>query len=350
MTHKNILQYLNFSSEQINKVVQKNIDLKASQARSINGIPFKMVDHFKKLSVGGKKIRGTLVKLGYLAGSGKENENILQASASIEIFHTGILIHDDIMDKSSQRRGEITTHELFSKGINKDYGHNMAISLGDFSFYLSIEMLLKSNFNVDLVIKATQLYSEFAQRLVHGQVLDISTETLSKIDQDYILKIYRYKTAEYTGVMPLLIGYILSGINDEKIYNALVNYGTCLGWAFQIHDDVLDIYGVEESIQKPLGGDIIEGKNTLLNYYLNKYGTKDQIEFISSLKSKSFLSQEQLEQVKKIYADCGALNKVKQIAIDYVEQGKKEISIISKNPEITTLLNELIDYMLYRIS
>jgi len=350
MTHQNIIEYLKTTSEKINQIVNDQIDLKIDEAKTINSLPYQMVNHFKLLSSKGKNIRGTLVNLGYQVGQESEDQKILKAASAIEIFQTGILVHDDIMDKSPSRRGLLTTHELFKNTFDEQYGNNMAISLGDFSFYFSIETLLDSGFDTKLVLQATKLYSQFSQRLVHGQVLDISTETLNNVNQDYILKIYKYKTAEYTGIMPLLIGYILSGKNDNKVYESLVKYGTCFGWAFQIQDDVLDIFGKSNQTGKPLGGDILEGKNTLLNYYLEQYASQDDIYFVKSFKGKKRISDQDLIKLQDIYKNCGSLQKVKQIAHEYVEMGKNEIQNITTNSKTSILLTELIDYMIYRMS
>lgn len=189
---------------------------------------------------GGKRIRGTLVKLGYELGRGGKwemgsgkievGDGILKIAAALEILHTALLIHDDIMDKSPTRRGQPALYEALGGG---HYGISQAISLGDIGLYLPIKIISEANFLGEYRLKALSFLSQTLVNTGWGQVLDVEGV---REDRDFI---NLFKTAKYTIAGPLQLGAILAGA-DEQLIRVLGEFGENLGIAFQIHDDILD--------------------------------------------------------------------------------------------------------------
>ncbi|GIW69335.1 MAG: geranylgeranyl pyrophosphate synthase [Patescibacteria group bacterium] len=336
------------SSLRINVLLNDLIDSKIKELGSIDSTFEKMLIHFKELSQGGKKFRGGLVKLGYLASGGSATEEIYYPGAAIEIFQTGILVHDDISDKASRRRGVPTIHEVFESEYDSSYGFDMAMYAGDFSFYFSYEVLLNSKFPKDLIIKACDVYSKYTQSIVAGQVMDVSASKMKMdVDDVFIKKVYKYKTSQYTGVLPLLLGYELAGSSDADVREALIKYGECLGLIYQIQDDILDIFGDEINTGKILGRDITEGKNTLLSKYALTSGDHAHVSELKELFGKN-LTETDILKAREIMVQTGSLEKVKKIVDENRELALKQINNITSISEISSILESLIDYVYYR--
>lgn len=319
-------------------------------------IPGKILERFLVSCRKGKKIRGTLMTLAYELFGGKNTAAILEASIAIEIFHFAILVHDDIQDSDYLRRGLPTLHKQFEddeKGKASlvdpaHYGMAMALNAGISGYFMALEVLMKSKFSAVGKIQAGHIFADYAIRLADGQALDIANIMKKNISEKDILTVLRLKSAEYTGVLPMLLGASLAGVSDKKRLRALKAYGLAFGWAFQIQDDVLGIYGKEDKLGKPVGSDISDGKNTLFISYVKKHGTKQQKEYIKKVLGKAKLTKSELKRTQSILKESGAYDYVINLGWKYVEKGKKEISKITKDKKMQDLLESLIVYMMER--
>lgn len=350
-------QYIKDYAQNTETLFRDFLISKIDEALEISKIPGELVKRFTEMAVRGKRIRGALMTLGYELAGGTDTSAIHGASIAIELFHAGVLVHDDVMDEDDTRRGVESMHSQFAhigKIMNlntapEHYGESMAINIGDAAFYLSWEQLLQSDFDPKYILAAGKVYTQYVTRVVYGQVLDITNVAMSTLTEADILKVYKYKTAEYTGVLPLLMGAALAGNTDEKVLDAIKEYGMAFGWAFQIQDDVLGMYADEEKLGKPVGSDIREGKNTLLMLYIAQHGTKEHIETMQSLLGKRDISHEEIVVMQKLIKETGAYDHVVELGNTYVEQGKKHIPHITKNKNHQDILAELIEYMMERI-
>ena len=194
--------------EEIEKLLKKNL------------VP--ATKEFIQSCKGGKRIRGTLVKLGFEL-TGKKSEEIIKIGAAYEIFHAAILIHDDIMDQSIVRRGKPSLH--------KRVGVAKAITLADYGFFLALQIIAESNFFEKSKIEALKLFARVAKDTAVGQIMDL--EGLDPITTA------KLKTAHYTISGPLQLGAILAGGSTDLI-KVLGLFGENLGIAFQFQDDILD--------------------------------------------------------------------------------------------------------------
>lgn len=227
------------------------------------------------LFAGGKRIRPVLAMASYEACGGRAEDILPQASA-IELIHTYSLIHDDLpaMDDDDFRRGKPTNHKVF--------GEAMAILAGDALLTEAFVMFSQSDvFKPEPLLKALRELATAAgpEGMVAGQAMDILSEGLSP-DEETLSFIHTHKTGALIAGS-VRIGPILAEA-PQDLYNALNTYGQCIGHAFQIVDDILDLVGDEKKLGKPVGSDIDKNKMT----YPALYGVET-----SRLKARELINQ-----------------------------------------------------------
>jgi len=203
------------------------------------------------LQLGGKKLRPLLVLMACDLVDGKK-EDAIHAALAIEVFHNFTLMHDDIMDNAPIRRGKATVHE--------QWNNNIAILSGDAMLVKAYQELFK----LDPIIqqKVLEIFSKTALEVCEGQQLDMNFETLQNVSIPMYINMIGLKTAVLLGAS-LQIGALVGGATMEDA-KALYDFGKNIGIAFQLQDDILDVYGNEENFGKKKGGDIIANKKTYL--------------------------------------------------------------------------------------
>ncbi len=243
-------KYLEKGARQVDQELEKILSQFLNDVKNTNTklIPFALglINSCK----GGKRIRGVLVKLGYEIATvrqGGPRNDVVWIGAAFEILHAGLLIHDDIMDKSLTRRGQPSLYQALSRPkdgrvAGDHYGVSQAINIGDISLYLPIKIITESNFLGDIKIKALNHLSQIIINTGWGQVLDVELgeRVKGKGESEKDIKFINInKTAKYTIAGPLQIGAILGGA-DERVVRELGVFGENAGVAFQIQDDILD--------------------------------------------------------------------------------------------------------------
>jgi octaprenyl-diphosphate synthase len=245
---------------------------------------------------GGKRLRPALVLLS--AGLfGNISASHLQLAAIVEFIHTATLLHDDVVDDSSMRRGQQTANAMF--------GNAASVLVGDFVYSRSFQMMVTiGNMRVmEVLAQATNVIAE-------GEVLQLLNVHNADISDEAYLQVIRYKTAKLFEAATRL-GAIISNASaaDE---GALAVYGMHLGTAFQLIDDVLDLSGNSQDIGKNLGDDLAEGKPTLPLLYAMRNGDAAQSSMIRSAIENGGLNN--LPQVIEAVRNSGALSHVKKMA------------------------------------
>lgn len=213
---------------QVNKEITRLLGEWRNEINKISPKLLPLIDKFISSCQGGKGIRGLLVVLGYQLTSKLDNKNIIQVAAAYEIFHNAILAHDDIIDKSNKRRGKDSLYQALG---GNHQAISQAICLADAGFFLALKVIAESKFEEKVKNQSLQWFCQVMQDTAAGQLLDIMTlEPIITAE---------YKTARYTIVGPLVLGAIL-GTGDQKLIKQLEMFGSNLGIAFQIKDDILD--------------------------------------------------------------------------------------------------------------
>jgi len=218
----------------------------------------------------GKMIRGGLVALGREMAGGRAGAAAVRAGTAFELIQSGLLIHDDIMDRDPRRRGGPSIHEQYarlspsaSRAGDAHFGTSMAICAGEIAIFLAFEAMAGRPGPAKRTAAAQKLFASEFGLVGLGQMLDIEAGTTRKpLPERRILEVYRYKTARYSFYLPLAAGWALGG-GRSAVRPALEQLGEDLGLAFQIRDDELGLFGSPGLTGKPVGSDVREGKRTL---------------------------------------------------------------------------------------
>lgn len=305
---------------------------------------------------GGKRIRPAFLYFGYLASGGKKGKKILETSICVELLHSFLLIHDDIIDRDATRHGVATMHERFKAigaryKLTHDYDHfgnSMAMLAGDMSAAMACETVFGSSFSPAIIVKALNKLQEIVFITVPGEMMDVIMQYAEEATEEEILKMYECKTARYTFEGPLQLGCILAG-GDKKMLKHLSDYALPLGKAFQIQDDILGIFGDEKKIGKPVGSDIIEGKQTLLVIRALESGSAGQKSILNKYLKKKTLTQKEIDEFRAVIVETGALEYAQKLAADFILTSMRAIKKADiKNAEARDFLLGIADYMLNR--
>jgi len=338
-------RYLKWYQDAITPFLDDYFQAKLSQAKRFGQVPYVALEHFYQLIQRGKKVRGAFMVLGYQLGGGLNEGLIIKTSLFIELLHTALLIHDDIMDQDQTRRGLAAGHVYLTQYAKERrhpnpslFGLSNAITIADTAFYLSWQRLMESEFNDSLKVKTGRLYADYIIRLAYGQMLDVANLYQWHSDREEILKIFKYKTAEYTGSLPLILGYTLAGGVDDGIKQALRDYGLAFGWIFQIKDDILGIFGDPQKTGKGVGSDLVQAKNTILVWYVENRAKPRFRTKLAKLMGLKKLSLTQLDQAREIFTQSGAYDYAKQLADEYLDKGLKTIDKITQHKDQADLL------------
>lgn len=325
-------------------------DYKADWIEEINKISSKLISligTFAEAWEGGKRLRGTLVKLGYEMYSEAPNKDILDISAAYEIFQTAILAHDDIIDLSPTRRGKPT---LYRQLGGDHYAISQTICLGDIGFFIAMKTIADSHFPEN---RKNLAVSEFSKMFINtglGEMLDVELPHLkSKRTEEDVITIHRLKTAHYTISYPLIIGAIMGGA-EESVLKKLQEFGEHLGIAFQIQDDILGVFGDEKTIGKSVTSDIEEGKNTILITYALEHANTEQLKILESHYGQGKLETDGLDRLKQVFIDTGALNYSKIRAQEYIEKARAIIPTLTRDSNHAELLKQMAEFLVQRSS
>jgi geranylgeranyl diphosphate synthase type I len=221
---------------------------------------------------GGKRLRPTFAWWGWRAAGGVDAPAaVLRAVSALELIQACALVHDDLIDDSATRRGEPTVHARWASrhagaswaGDPTRFGAAVAILLGDVALAWADDMLHESGLDLAALARVRPVWRAMRTEVLGGQFLDVQGHASSDSRPETALRISRYKTAAYTVERPLHLGAALAGADDRAV-SALRRYGTDLGIAFQLRDDLLGVFGDPAVTGKPAGDDLREGKLTLL--------------------------------------------------------------------------------------
>ena len=273
---------------------------------------------------GGKRFRAAFCYWGFHAVAGtsydeSDEDALVRACASLELLHASALVHDDYMDASDTRRGRPATHRGFAaehradgwRGDPEQYGASAAILLGDLLLSWSDELLRRCGLPLDRVMAALDVFDRCRSEVIAGQFLDVSVQARGVADVDAAMTVLRYKSAKYSIERPLHIGATLAGGSPAQLVQ-LSAFGLPLGEAFQLRDDLLGVYGDPSATGKPAGGDLVEGKRTVLvALALDGAPAEDAARLDAALGRA--LSADEVTELRRIIDESGAHAQVEQV-------------------------------------
>lgn len=288
------------------------------------------------LALGGKRIRPVLALLACEMFGGKA-EDAIDPAIAIELFHNFTLMHDDLMDNAPVRRNQPTIHEK--------WGSNIAVLSGDAMFVKSYQYLCKADKSV--LHSLLKIFNETALKVCEGQQLDMNYESSNKISILLYLKMIELKTAVLLGAS-LKIGALCGKAREEDAEH-LYQFGKNMGIAFQLQDDVMDVYADASKFGKQVGGDIISNKKTFLllkAFELSNQYVKEELN--NWIYAKEFDNKEKVEAVVRIYDFLG-IKKLAQKEIQrYYDKAKESLNNIPVSDAAKASLLELSHSMLER--
>ncbi|WP_294438969.1 polyprenyl synthetase family protein [uncultured Slackia sp.] len=300
-----------------------------------------LYDPLLKYSQNGGKRHRPLICFAACVAVGGDVRKAASAASAIEHFHTAALIHDDIADEATLRRGEPCLH--LTEGIG------LAINAGDLALSLVNGSVVKDpNLSDAIKVRVVTELIEMTRRTIEGQALDLGWARDKRYDitpEDYLV-MATHKTAHYSGAVPLAIGAIIGGGTEAQI-EALRNYGLDTGLAFQIQDDLLNIEGDPETVGKDFCSDITEGKRTLMVVHaLQNSAQRDRLIEILSSKTTDLTV---LAEAVSIMRESGSIEYARNYAENLTSIAKNRLVDMLDESPARDLLISMADYFVNRL-
>lgn len=315
------------------------------------------VEHMISFVTAGKLFRGCLMLSTYAALTGKQNTTAtLQVAAALELYCSGLLVQDDIMDRDSLRRGKIASHILIQNWAeNKKlphaahFGESVAICYGDVLYFMATELLATVALPAETKLELLTVSSRELTLLGLAQCEDMRLAALpvGAVTQKEVLAMEYGKTGRYTGRWPLALAGILAGC-EANVVEQLALIGDELGLLYQLRDDYLGIFGDSAKTGKNTITDIQEGKKT--HFYLYALSTLhgSEREFASRTFGNSAATHEDIEKLKKILQEKGIVAEVEAEIQKHNAQLQQQIAALPLSASVQELLRGVIDLVLQR--
>lgn len=303
---------------------------------------------------GGKRVRPAFAWTGWLGAGGDPNSedggSIVRACAALELVQACALVHDDIIDASTTRRGFPTVHIEFEtehrgnnwSGDGAHFGEAVAILLGDLALAWADDMIRESGIDADAAARVSPVWSAMRTEVLGGQFLDISNEARGDETVEAAMRVNRYKTAAYTIERPLHLGAALYGADDALIA-AYRKFGTDIGIAFQLRDDLLGVFGDPSITGKPSGDDLRTGKRTTL--FAAALSRADATDPAAAQQLRAAigtdLTDSEVDTLRTVITDLGAVDDAESRIAVLVESAGAALESSSATHEAKTRLTEM---------
>jgi len=364
MQYNELFQYLSNAEKRIVSV------LKFSQIRPYFNPEDIFESVFSYMNRPAKRLRPSVLLMAAGALGGPDREKLaIHAAIGVEIFHTWTLVHDDLIDNDTLRRGGPTVHEAMCTAartrqnlpseLAAEYGRDVAILTGDMQHGWAITSFvdgaLESGIDTTLVLKLIKhLQSYVLGNLIFGEVLDVrygmhDLAELKDVDESKIVEMLWLKTGvlyEFAGMAGALIGKNTCDFEDGEV-RAIKQFASKCGTAFQLQDDILGILGDEASLGKPIGSDIREGKKTVIVYEALKNGNESQRKMILATLGNRLATDDQIKTVSDLFYKLNGIGRTRDLAAQYISDAIPYLDTISDS-QYKRLLLLWANYMLDR--
>ncbi|MBR3609626.1 MAG: polyprenyl synthetase family protein [Bacteroidales bacterium] len=287
-----------------------------------------VIDYY--LQAKGKQIRPMLVILSSRL-FGEINDTTISAAVAIELLHNATLIHDDVVDSSPLRRGR--------KTVNNIWDNRVAVLVGDFFVSTALQSAIKSN-NLNTI----SLIAALGKELATGEIDQIETADEHILDEKRYFNVIKQKTASLFSSCMLMGGYS-NGATVEQL-NAIEEYGNKLGLCFQIKDDIFD-YFTDDSIGKPTGSDLKEGKVSLPLLFAIQSNTDERNTQMRNLLMRGNLTDEEISILIEYAKEKGGIEYAEEMMLKLKSEAEDALSIFPDS-KIKDVLIELLDYIIAR--
>ncbi|MBN1523065.1 MAG: polyprenyl synthetase family protein [Spirochaetales bacterium] len=354
-----MFQYLSAKKKEISDFLNEFMQSESAAYAATGRFGKDTLNRLYEFACRGKMIRGGLVVLGHELFNGDFYSEAVKTAAALELFQSALLIHDDIMDRDTSRRGEPTLYYQYAEenkaaGINEflHIGEAMGICAGDVAFFCAYTLLAGLSLDPDKKQTVLEHITREMGYVGTAQMLDVFfgayNAKTADISQQEILNLYKFKTGRYTIALPLATGARIAGASIHNI-SALESLGEKLGIIFQIKDDELGLFGDTEDIGKPVGSDIREGKKTVFYQILQQQASATEQEKLLHIFGNPDITQPDIDYVRNVIEK----NRVREKVSAIVDTLKKEIeshiaNIEIQNTDTHKILESLVSYSITR--
>ncbi|RKY02813.1 MAG: 4-hydroxy-3-methylbut-2-enyl diphosphate reductase [Spirochaetes bacterium] len=349
---------------EIDREIERRFERKSLELKNNLGDPvvLKIIESISEYCLRpGKRLRPLLLLLSYRGYGGRRDRfgEVLKISSAVELMHSFLLIHDDIIDEARERRSGLSFHlkvfeDFKNLTYNENIGRDIGIVAGDILFSISLEIIADANLplkNKNIFIKH---FAGCYELTGWGQVFDILNTKpieIKRTDAKQSRKTNLLKTSYYTVYYPTLMGLVLTGRGaDENTLKSecahIEDFAIPLGVGFQIRDDILGIFGDPSRTGKSNVSDIEEGKITSVIEQTLENLSGHKLEFFKKLVSKPDKDSTDIGKIKDIIVDSGGLESSKRMMKRYLEEAREKITFLGMNEKSKLVLHGLIDFLL----
>jgi octaprenyl-diphosphate synthase len=280
---------------------------------------------------GGKRIRPALLLLACRLCNHRSERAILLASV-VEFIHTATLLHDDIIDEATVRRGR--------RSVNSRWGNDVTVLLGDFLYTKSMSMALSQD-----NLRILRLLSDVTLRMIEGEILEIERDADLQMGEADHLDIIKRKTAHLFSAC-MRIGGMLGEVSEAQ-EEALARYGSDLGICFQMVDDLLDFTADEKVLGKPVANDLREGKLTLPVIFLLRKAGRPGLDKVEKILEDRGFDRVSHEEIVRLAREHGALDEARSLAEEYADRARRDLATFERS-KYREALEALPDFILAR--
>jgi len=284
------------------------------QARSDVGLVSEIGRYIRE--GGGKRVRPALLLLASRLCGSRGNRAVVLA-ATVEFIHTATLLHDDIIDEATTRRGR--------RSVNNRWGNDVTVLLGDFLYTKSMAMALSQD-NLPIL----RLLSDVTLRMIEGEILEIERDGNMRVTQEDHLDLICRKTADLFAASTR-IGALLGDVDEGRL-EALTSYGRNLGICFQMVDDLLDFTAEEETLGKPVANDLREGKVTLPMIFLLRRAVDGDAEKVRMVLEDRGFGRVSRDEIVRLARERGALDEARALAEQYADAARGDLMVFEPSP------------------
>jgi geranylgeranyl diphosphate synthase type I len=291
---------------------------------------------------GGKRLASSSTLLTYKGYKGALDEGILTVARGVELYRHAILVHDDLVDMDDYRRGGETVQRRFAKGFDERFGMGAAVFSGNILLTLAFESFLESGFPHEKILKVMQLFGRNERAVNESQILDQAFEYKRPTYKEW--EVMASKRAVSLFNSTLLTGAILGDAprDDMKPLDQASHH---IGFSFDIQDDIIGTFADEEEYGRPAGGDLRFWKKPLHMVYTLEMAGEEEIREIEGLVGKTDITREEMERVREIIRNCGALERAKEKSRDHAEKAIEFINKTKMDQEVKDFFTSFIGYV-----
>jgi geranylgeranyl diphosphate synthase type I len=301
---------------------------------------------------GGKRVRPALVYHAYRACGGDDENGVMALAMAVELLHTYLLVHDDIMDRAETRRGAAAVHIGFEcehrarswHGDAGHYGEAVATLVGDLAHSYAVELFSEAAESAPATRALRDCFHGMCREVIIGQYLELGVGNQESPSASDLRSILQLKSARYSVERPLQLGAIFAGAAEDRL-TALSAYGLAMGEAFQLQDDLLGMFGDPGVTGKPVGEDLSEGKYTFLVYHAMERADEEERALVRAALGNPEVSAGTIERVCRLLIATGARDEVVGMVERRLTRAGDLVAEMELDADDEEFFSGLIDYL-----